>query len=145
MQAALRRGMLFEVCYAGLLRGGAARRQLIGQVLYIADIAYTLGAIVRPRMQCWRRWDWRRSCYLRSEAPQITDRLTTPFGSTDNRNDRWTTYTGDLSILPRFLLYAHTHAHTYRYTVVHHYRYTRVHHFRYEHVDESTPTAPHCL
>jgi hypothetical protein len=55
-------------------------------------------------------------------------------------------YTGDLSILPRFLLYAHTHARThartYRYTVVHHYRYTRVHHFRYEHVDESTPIAP---
>jgi hypothetical protein len=45
----------------------------------------------------------------------------------------------------RFLLYARTHARTYRYTVVHHYRYARVHHFRYEHVDESTPTAPHCL
>jgi hypothetical protein len=42
-----------------------------------------------------------------------------------------TAYTGDLSILPRFLLLARTHARTYRYTVVHHYRYTRVHHFRY--------------
>jgi hypothetical protein len=67
---------------------------------------------------------------------------------TDNRNDRWTAYTGDLSILqytapfPVVRTHARTHARTYRYTAVHHYRYTRVHHFRYEHVDESTPIAP---
>ena len=52
-----------------------------------------------------------------------------------------TAYTGDLSILPGFLLYARTHARTharsYRYTVVHHYRYAHVHRFRYAHVDES--------
>jgi hypothetical protein len=30
-------------------------------------------------------------------------------------------------------------------TRTHHYRYARVHHYRYAHVDESTPTAPHCL
>jgi hypothetical protein len=60
----------------------------------------------------------------------------------DNRDDRYTAYTGDLSILPDFLLYARTLARTYRYTMVHHYRYAHIHHFRYAHVDESTPIAP---
>jgi hypothetical protein len=64
---------------------------------------------------------------------------------TDNRNDRCTADTGDLSISARFpavRTHARTHARTYRYTMVHHYRFAHVHHFRYAHVDESTPIAP---
>jgi hypothetical protein len=80
---------------------------------------------------------------LKANQPTTNGRAGTH--CTDNRDDRHTAYTGDLSILPEFLLYARTHARTYRYTMVHHYRYAHVHHFRYAHVDESTPIAPHCL
>jgi hypothetical protein len=73
---------------------------------------------------------------------------------TDNRDDRYTAYTGDLSILPVFLLYARTHAPTDTpwFTITGTHTFTNnsgtrtlmsQHHLH--HVDESTPTAPHCL
>jgi hypothetical protein len=51
---------------------------------------------------------------LKANQPTTNGRAGTH--CTDNRNDRWTAYTGDLSKLPGFLLYARTHARTYKYT-----------------------------
>jgi hypothetical protein len=87
-----------------------------------------------------RRTALRPRSFLPPPRPTTNGRAGTH--CTDNRDDRRTAYTGDLSKLPGFLLYARTHARTYRYTVVHHYRFAHVHHFRYAHVDESTPIAP---
>lgn len=46
VKAALQRGLLFEVCYAGLLRGGAARRQLIGQATALVRAVGARGIVL---------------------------------------------------------------------------------------------------
>jgi len=46
VKAALQRGLLFEVCYAGLLRGGGARRQLIGQATALVRAVGAKGVVL---------------------------------------------------------------------------------------------------
>jgi hypothetical protein len=92
---------------------------------------------------------------LKANQPTTNGRAGTH--CTDNRHDRQTAYTGDRSILPRFLMYAHTHARTHAPTGTPWFTITGTHVFitsgtstlmsqhHLHHVDGSTPTAPHCL